>query len=136
VPVKYEDTVDIDDRRKQLLFLTRRSDPLGIIWDVMHIGSTVLPRVVLSLNMLTIVLAFGASASLTRMGYWGHLSSINTAIDDITALEGMELLVTFNLYAQPHRSAHSPTAAFHPLSPPPHYCEPRLRYACALARIG
>ena len=32
IPVKYEDTVSVDRQRINLLQLTRKSDPLGVVW--------------------------------------------------------------------------------------------------------
>lgn len=97
VPVKYSDTVSEDKRRVNLLYLTRRSDPLGIVWDLRHIGFTALPRVLRSVNTVAVVSVYLTTAVTTRLGYWSYDSSVNTADDDLTALAGMELLVTFNL---------------------------------------
>ena len=36
VALKYEDTQLVDRRRVNLLLLTRKSDPLGVVWDVRH----------------------------------------------------------------------------------------------------
>ena len=99
VPVKYSDTVSEDKRRVNLLYLTRRSDPLGIVWDLRHIGFTALPRVLRSVNTVAVVSVYLTTAVTTRLGYWSYDSSVNTADDDLTALAGMELLVTFNLCA-------------------------------------
>ena len=97
VPVKYEDTISEDKRRVNLLYLTRKSDPLGIVWDIRHISFTAIPRVIQSLNLLAIVIAYTTSMLMTRHGYWGFSLSQNSADDDYESLQGMELLVTFNL---------------------------------------
>jgi len=97
VPVAYTDTVQADDRRMHLLLLTRRADPLSAVFDVRHIAYTALPRVLTSINMLFIVAAYASTAVTTRRGYWVYDDSSDTATSDGSAVEGMELLVTFNL---------------------------------------
>ena len=102
VPVKYEDTQTQDKRRVALLHLTRRSDPLGIVWDVRHIGFTAMPRALLSWNMLAVFAAYAATCVTTFYGYWpldDDSTILGVADYDIDALQGMELLVTFNLCA-------------------------------------
>ena len=97
IPVAYADTVTADDKRKHLLLLTRRADPLFAVFDVRHIGFTALPRVLFSLNFLIITVAYTSTAVLTRIGKWPFPDSEDTVDDDMRAFDGMELLVTFNL---------------------------------------
>jgi len=54
-----------------------------------------LPRVLRSVNMLSIIGAYAASAVLTRIGVWDSESS--ALVDEMDSIAGMELLVTFNL---------------------------------------
>jgi len=97
VPVAYVDTVQADKRRKHLLLLTRRADPLFAVFDFRHITYTALPRVLTSLNMFIIMATFAATAVTSRYGYWIYTEDANAARDDGDAVVGMELLVTFNL---------------------------------------
>ena len=97
VPVAFADTLSADKRRQHLLHLTRRADPLGMVWDVRHLTYTALPRVIMSLNMASVVCAYATTATLTRLGFWEFSESAHDLADDQSAIQGMELLVTFNL---------------------------------------
>lgn len=97
VPVAFADTLSADKRKNHLLKLTRRADPLGMVWDVRHLAYTALPRVILSLNMASVICAYATTATLTRLGFWAFSLSETEVSDDHTAIDGMELLVTFNL---------------------------------------
>ena len=117
VPVSYDDTKHADLRRKHLLHLTRRADPLHLVWDVRHLTYTALPRVVRSVNMLCIIGAYAASAVTTRLGVWSSESAM--LVDEMDSIDGMELLVTFNLCVPPtlageHRLAWPHPHAYHP----------------------
>ena len=98
VPVDFGDTERMDMKRRMLMLLTRKAGPLTIFFDVRNLRYTIVPSALRSFNFLLLTAAYAATAATTRVGIWVVPDAADAPVsDDVTALLGMELLVTFTL---------------------------------------